>query len=140
MNKNFFIAWAVAFVVWMAGSFVVHGLLLEDSYLALQHLYRTQEESGQYFHWMLLAHVVMAGAFVWIYQRGQEDKPWAAQGVRFGIAVSLLFVIPTYTIYYVVQPLPAILPVKQSIFETVVVVIVGIAVAFMSRQRSSSSG
>jgi hypothetical protein len=38
--------------------------------------------------------------------RGVEAKPWVAQGERFGIAVALLTVWPTYLIYYVVQPMP----------------------------------
>lgn len=49
-----------------------------------------------------MAHVIMAGAFVWIYSRGVADAPWVPQGLRFGLAVALLTVVPTYTIYYVV--------------------------------------
>lgn len=33
---------------------------------------------------MLLAHVIMAGAFVWIYARGTENKPLLGQGLRCG--------------------------------------------------------
>ena len=36
MNKKFLISWAVVFVVWMIGSFVVHGLLLGADYLAAE--------------------------------------------------------------------------------------------------------
>jgi len=38
---------------------------------------------------MILAHVILAGAFVWIYSRGVEAKPWLAQGFRFGLAIAL---------------------------------------------------
>jgi len=31
MNKTFVIAWIVLFVLWMAGSFVVHAVLLNDT-------------------------------------------------------------------------------------------------------------
>jgi len=51
---------------------------------------------------MILAHVILSGALVWIYVRGAEAKPWMAQGVRFGVAVALLTVVPTYMIYFVV--------------------------------------
>ena len=30
MSIRFFIAWASTFVAWMAGSFIVHGVLLGD--------------------------------------------------------------------------------------------------------------
>ncbi len=34
--------------------------------------------------------IISWGAFVWIYQRGTEDKPWVQQGLRFGIAIALV--------------------------------------------------
>src|ERR1700731_3615627 len=99
MNKKFIIAWAVLFVAWFIGSFVVHGVLLHSDYLQLTNLFRPEGEEQRYFPLMILAHVILAGAFVWIYARGVEAKPWLAQGVRFGIAVALLTTVPTYMIY-----------------------------------------
>jgi hypothetical protein len=134
MNRTFFIAWLVAFVVWMGGTFVVHAVLLNADYSLLPNLYRPQAEASAMMHLMLLAHALMTGAFVWIYQRGREEKPWLGQGVRFGVAVALLTAIPAYTIYYVVQPLPGMMVVKQIVFETVLLVILGSVTAFMSRK------
>ena len=42
MNKKFFIAWLVIFIAWMAGDFVIHGLLLDPDYKQLAKLYRTE--------------------------------------------------------------------------------------------------
>lgn len=137
MNKKFFIAWIVLFVAWMAGSFLVHGQLLHDDYAALPNLMRPEAEAQQYFGLMLLAHVLLAGAFVWIYSRGIESSPWLGQGVRFGLAVALLAVVPTYTIYYVVQPMPGALVIKQIIFDGVLVVVLGIIAAFMYRPSAA---
>ncbi len=133
MNKRFFIAWLVVFVVWMMGDFVVHGLLLSADYAKLPNLFRPEAESQQYLPWMLIAHVIMAGAFVWIYARGAEAKPWLTQGVRFGLATALLTAVPTYMIYYVVHPMPVALVVKQIIFATVLLLILGAVAAFMFR-------
>ena len=83
--------------------------------------------------WMLLAHVVLAGAFVWIYARGMEAKPWLGQGLRFGLAVALLTCVPYYLIYYSVQPLPGMLVVKQIVFDTIATMILGVAAAFVYR-------
>jgi len=135
VNKKFLISWVVAFVVWMAGSFVVHGVLLADGYAELPHLFRTDEEASSYMHFMLIAHVIMAGAFVWIYQRGNESKPWMAQGARFGIAVAALGPIPMYTIYYVVQPMPGNHVIMQIIYEAILLVIVGLVVAFLNKSE-----
>ena len=133
MNKKFFIAWLVLFIVYMAGGFVVHGTLLHDDYAALPNLYRSDEQMMPNFHLMVIAHVLMAGAFTWVYARGVENKPWLGQGLRFGFAVSLLCVAPIYMIYYVVQPMPEALAVKQIVFDTIMTLILGSVVAFLYR-------
>ena len=134
MNRRFFIAWIVLFVAWFAGSFVVHGMLLGGDYKALQGtLFRTEADSQQYFPWMILAHVLMSGAFVWIYAKGVESSDWFPQGIRYGIVIALLTIVPTYLIYFVVQPTPQALMVKQIVFDGVLMVVLGIIVAFIYR-------
>jgi len=137
MNKNFLVSWVVAFVVWMIGSFAVHGAWLSDIYATMPNIMRTEEDSAALIHFMLLAHIVMAGAFVWIYRRGAEDKPWIQQGLRYGIAIALLAPVPMFTIYYVVQQTPGELAVKQAIGDSIVVIVVGLATAFMSRDTTA---
>jgi hypothetical protein len=133
MNRRFLLAWLVVFIGWMVGSFIVHGALLHDDYSRLPHLFRPEAEAQRYLPLMLLAHAIMAGAFVWIYQRGVENRPWLQQGARFGLAVALLGVVPTYLIYYVVQPLPGSLVVKQILYDAILVVLLGMLVASMHR-------
>jgi hypothetical protein len=135
MDKRFFIAWIVTFVVWMAGSFVVHGTLLADDYAKLPTLFRPEADAQQYFPLMLLAHVILAGAFVWIYARGAEAKPWLGQGMRFGLVIALLTVVPSYTIYYVVQPMPGMHVVKQIVFDGILLLVLGAVVAFLYRSE-----
>ncbi len=134
MNRKFFVAWVLMFFFWMAGSFVVHGLLLGTDYAQLPTLFRSEADSQQYLPYMLLAHVIMAGAFVWIYKRGAEEKPWLPQGLRFGVAVALMTVVPTYMIYFAVQPMPGALVVRQIIFDGLLIVVLGVAVAFAFRK------
>jgi hypothetical protein len=86
---------------------------------------------------MILAHVIMSGAFAWIYARGVESAPWAGQGLRFGIAIALLTVVPTYLIYYVVQPMPAATVVKQIVFDSILVIVLGLVVAFIEREPAA---
>jgi magnesium-transporting ATPase (P-type) len=137
MNAKFFVAWLVIFILWLAGGFVVHELLLGADYAATN-LMRSEEEAQQLMVWMLIAHVIMAGAFVWIYSRGKESRPWLGQGLRFGLAVALLAVVPIYLIYYVVQPQPGMLVVKQIVFDTILTLVVGAAVAFIYRDTSAA--
>jgi hypothetical protein len=133
MNRRFLLAWLVVFIAWMIGSFLVHGTLLHDDYASLPNLFRTEADAQRHLPLMILAHVILAGAFVWIYSRGVENRPWLAQGARFGLAVALLTVIPTYLIYHVVQPMPGSLVAKQIIFDTILLVLLGILVASLRR-------
>ena len=132
MNKKFLIAWLVMFVLYFAFGFIVHGILLHDDYLATG-IMRPEDQQQGMMGLMILAHVMLAGAFTWIYARGVENKPWLGQGLRFGLAVAFLAVIPLYLIYYVVQPLPSSLVCKQIVFDTVCTLILGAVVAFLYR-------
>jgi hypothetical protein len=140
MNKKFLVAWLVTFIAWMVGSFIIHGTLLHEDYARLPNLFRSETEAQQYFPLMILAHVILAGAFAWIYSRGIEAGSWSPQGLRFGLAVALLTVVPMYTIYYVVQPMPGSLVVRQIVFDGILVVILGLIVAFMYRGFRSAEG
>lgn len=140
MNKRLAVAWIALFIVWMAGSFVVHGTLLHADYAKLSNLFRPEAEAQQYFALMLLAHVILAGAFAWIYARGVEAaKPWLGQGLRFGLAVAMLTIVPTYTIYYVVQPIPGALAIKQIVFDGILLLVLGAVVAFVYRDQARAA-
>ena len=133
MKGKFLLAWVVAFVVSMLGGFVIHGTVLHPEYQKLTGLFRSDTEAQAYFPWMIVAHIVMAGAFVWIYARGLEPKPWLGQGVRYAIAVACLTTIPIDLIYYAVQPMPGALVVRQIVYDCILWVIVGIATAWVYR-------
>ena len=131
MNKKFLVAWLLVFALYMAGGMLVHGVILGDDYMATG-LMRPEAEAQKLMHWMILAHVLMAGAFTWIYVRGVENKPWLGQGLRYGLAVAVLSV-PIYMIYYVVQPTPGVLAAKQIVLDTILTLVLGAVVAFLYR-------
>jgi hypothetical protein len=133
MNKKYFISWLIMFVAWMLGSFVVHALLLHEDYLKLPILFRSETDSQQYMPFMLAAHVIMAGALVWIYRLGVQAKPWLGQGLRFGLAAMLLAIVPTYMIYYAVQPMPGALVIKQIVLDGGLMLLLGMLLAFLYR-------
>lgn len=130
MNKRFLLSVVILFIVSMVLGFVVHGLLLSSDYQKLvPGLFRAPEDGQAHFGWMLLAHVFIAVGFTWIYRAGRDARPWLGQGVRFGIAMAILTTIPTYLIYYAVQPMPFDVVVKQIVFDTIAMLVMGIVVA-----------
>jgi hypothetical protein len=123
----------VMFVVALVLSYVVHGVLLHDDYLQMQSWMRPQADVNRLFYFIVIAQALFGVAFAWIYEQGREDKPWLAQGVRFGIAIALLAVAPIYLIYHVVTPVPLAVAIKQIVYDGIRVLLMGIVVAWINR-------
>lgn len=82
--------------------------------------------------------VLLAGAPVWIYRRGlTPGAAWAPQGLRFGIAVILLTIVPTCLICCCVQPLPGAMVGRQILFDGIGVVLVCMVVAWLHRGKAA---
>ena len=64
-----------------------------------------------------------------------EAKAWLGQGLRYGLAVALLTVVPTYVIYFAVQPMPGALVAKQIVFDGLALLVLGAVVASFYRDR-----
>ena len=119
VNMNIAISAAVMAVMSLVLGFVVHGWLLAPDYKALGPLFRPEEQQMAFFGFMIAAHILIGIGFTWIYRMGREAKPFLGQGVRFGLAVAVLAVIPIYLIYYAVQPMPGNVVAKQIVFGTI---------------------
>jgi hypothetical protein len=123
----------VMFVMALVLSYVVHGVLLYDDYLQMQSWMRPKADVDRLFYFIVIAQALFGVAFAWIYEQGREDKPWLAQGVRFGVAVALLAIAPFYLIYHVVTPVPLIVAIKQIVYDGIRVLLMGIVVAWINR-------
>ncbi len=132
MGRKCIISAVVMFIMAWGLSFVVHGLLLGGDYSVTPGM-RPPAEAQKLIPFLILAQALFGIAFAWIYVQGKEDRPWLAQGLRFGIAVAFLTVIPTYLIYHVVTPVPLVLALKQIVFDTIRVVLMGIVLAWINR-------
>ena len=116
--------------------FVVHGLLLKDDYAKLTGLMRDEAGQQQHFPAMLAAYLILAIGVTALYRRGRDaGKGWFGEGVCFGLLLVVVACLPTYLIYYAVEPMPGALVVKQIVFDTVATVVLGIAVAGFNQQK-----
>jgi|SRR6185437_9242378 hypothetical protein len=132
MGRKCTISAVVMFIMAWGLSFLVHGVLLSGDYSVTQGM-RPPAEAQQLIPFLILAQALFGIAFAWIYVQGKDDRPWLGQGLRFGIAVAFLTVIPTYLIYHVVTPVPLVLALKQIVFDTIRVVLMGIVLAWINR-------
>lgn len=134
MDRKFWISAVVMFVMVSVLSFIVHNVLLEADYAKLAAgVMRPPAEAQAKLIYILIAHVSLALAFTWIYLQGREDKPWLAQGIRYGVAIVLLMLLPFYLIYHAVTPIPLDVAIKQIVYEGVEFVLMGIVLAWLNR-------
>jgi hypothetical protein len=132
--QRFFTASAAVFLVGMIMGFLIHGQLLEADYRGLGPLMRSPADAQAHFPYMVLAFVFFAVAFVWLYAKGVEEKPWLGQGLRFGLVTWLFGAVSVFLTYYAVEPLPASLVCKQIGFESVDFLLLGVVVAALYRK------
>ena len=136
MDIRFFVSGIVMAVASLMFGFVVHAILLHPDYAALPNVFRSDEEGMNFFHWMLLAHLMIGFALTWIYRQGvQAGSSTLKQGLRFGIAIVCLMTIPTYLIYLAVLEIPTQLAQKQILFDVPFIILLGVLVAFLNPKK-----
>ena len=135
MNKQFLISVVVLFIASMMFDFCVHAVLLEKDYAGQPELMRKEADAQRHFPAMLLAHVFIAVGVTAIYRRGREaGKGWMGQGFRFGLWFAVASSVPTFLIYYAVQPSGLMLMVKQNVLGGIATVLLGLVVAALNKQ------
>jgi hypothetical protein len=102
MSKRLLIHSAVVFIVFSLYGFVVHGILLEDTYNELPGLWRPQAETEALLYWIFIAHALMAVPFAMIFAKGYENRG-LGEGVRFGLLIGI-FLGAGNLIFYAIQP------------------------------------
>lgn len=135
--KSFVISAIAMAVLSMLLGMVVHGMMLHSEYARLPNLFRPEADAQNYLPFMLFAHLLMGTGITWIYRQGHAvGKVWLTQGLRFGIGWAIAVCIPTYLIYYAVQPMPFSLVANQILFDCVATIILGLAVALLNRNAN----
>jgi MFS superfamily sulfate permease-like transporter len=133
MRWKFVISVVVMFVMLFLLGWGVHGTWLAGDYAKLPSLTRPMPEVWNRFPFMLLAQLLTAVGFTWIYLKGKEAKPWLAQGIRYGVAIAVLTTIPVNLVHYVVMPFPPELVLKQASFDVATIILMGIVLAWINR-------
>lgn len=121
----------VVFVLANLTGYFIHAVWLAQDYAPVAEHYRPVGQEKMLF--IMLAYLSFAIGSVIVYAKGVENKPWLGQGVRFGILIALILAVPSFMIAYAVQPMPAILMVKQILFESINKIVLGIVTALLYR-------
>ncbi len=137
--KKFLLAVIVAYVVLEGTGFLIHGVWLDPIYRSLPDSWRPFEQMEKKMWIMWIGDLLFAMMFAYIYTRGAENKPWLGQGIRYGILIALLAVIPATLGNYVVHRVPYQLAIRWMVAGGLQMVLLGLIVAFFLKKTPSSS-
>jgi len=141
MNLRLILAGVAGFLISMIGGIVFHGLLLRPDYapLVASGVMRTDADAAGYLPFMIISHLIKGIAFAWIYTKGlTPGAPALMQGLKFGLATVFLVTIPLYLVYYAVEPMPGLLVAKQIVSDTIVMILMGVAVSLIIKSPAQS--
>jgi putative flippase GtrA len=127
--KKLLLAIVAAYIVLMLTNYLVHQIWLMSDYAAIPASHRSTEEIMHRFWGMAVGQFIFAALFAYIYTCGVDKKPWLVQGIRYGILVALLTVVPTALSEYVVYIVPHQLAIKWMIAGGIQMIILGLLVA-----------
>jgi len=106
MNKTFWIGFVVVYIVMQALGFVVHEVMMADTYASLGSVLRGETEMMDMMWMMMLSAAVMMFMFCYIFTKGYEGKG-VVEGIRFGLMIGILMAGPMAIDPHVIFPLPA---------------------------------
>ncbi len=117
------------FVILAIGHFLIHGIWLKPDYMASKDIWRPPDAMMHRFWALYLSDLLLALGAALIYVRGVESKPWAGQGIRFGILLAVVTALPQSLVEYAVYPILHMLALKWIIGEGLLCVLLGLVIA-----------
>ncbi len=127
----------VAYLLLLGTEYLIHQVWLFPTYAQYPDSWRHADQMQRKMWIMWVGGLLFAAMFAFIYTRGVEEKPWAAQGIRYGILIALLAVIPSVLAEYVVFRVPYMLAIQWMAAGTVQVVLMGLIVAFFCKKPAA---
>lgn len=124
-------------IAMFALGYIGHQLLLGRAYSAIEPIMRNKTDMMAHMPFALINSLLFSGAFVWIYSQGRSAKPWLGQGIRFGVAVWVLAVVPLYVTNYVIEPWPGSFVAKILAWEFFAAIVLGIVVAVLAKNDAT---
>ena len=105
-NKTFWIGCVVVWVVMQALGFLIHEVMMGDTYEGLANIFRPEAEMMDMMWMLYVSGAVTVFMFCYIFTRGYEGKG-VMEGVRYGALISFLMAGAWAIDPHVIFPLPA---------------------------------
>lgn len=134
--KTKVLAVIAGFFVQMIGLYLIHSVWLAKDYLATASYWLPPATKYARGWATLLGTLIYAIGVVWIYSRGVESKPWAGQGVRFGIFWALITIVYDSAAAWNMMAIPTSLVAKWILGEGLLCIIFSLVIAAICQPKS----
>jgi len=124
--KKLLIAFIVIYVVGGIISFIIHGIILMETYESLANIWRPDMERVMWVQWV--TSLFFCFFFVYVFAKGYEGKG-IMEGIRYGLIIWAFFAIPSIYGQYMVYPIPYSLVLKWLFSELISLLIYGVLAA-----------
>lgn len=104
-NKTFWIGCVVVYVAMQALGFLIHEVMMGDTYVELASIFRPEAEMMEMMWMMYVSSAVAVFMFCYIFTKGYEGKG-IAEGVRYGALIGFLVAGAGSVDAHVIYPIP----------------------------------
>ena len=127
----------VVAVAMFALGYIGHQLLLGPDYASIEPIMRNRADMMAHMPFAVVNALCFSTAFVWLYSHGRSARPWLGQGIRYGLAIWAVAMVPLYLTNYIIEPWPGVFVVKILAWELVAMTTLGVLVASMAKKDSA---
>ncbi len=131
--KRFLLAALAVFVTFQVTDYIVHMLILSETYASIPEVWRPDMMDKMYI--MYITGAVLAILFTYIFAKGYQGKG-IMEGVRYGLVIGLLMTIVGSFNQYAVYPLPYELVLQWFLYGLVQFIIAGIVVSLIYKPKA----
>ena len=126
--KKLLTAFIVIYIVGGIVSFIIHGVILSETYGAMANVWRPDMERLMWIQWVTA--LFFCFFFVYVFAKGYEGKG-IMEGLRYGLVIWAFIAIPSIYNQYMVYPLTYGLILKWLFFELIGLLIYGALAAVL---------
>ena len=134
-NKTLWIGFVAVFVVFQVMGYLVHSVLLADTYETLAAVFRPELAGIMWM--MMLGQAAYLLVFCYIFTIGHEGKG-IAEGVRYGALMGLFLSIPMAVDQYVVFPISGNLAIMWFVSSLVFLIVCGAVFAAIYKPAAAA--
>ena len=134
-TRSWMLTGLAAFAVVFALDLLIHTRVLVGLYQTTAAVWRPHSEAGARMALMTLTQVAFGLAFAWVYTKGYEPATaGVTQGLWYGLYAGALLVAYEGLTWYVVLPIPLVLPVAWLVSTFVKALAAGAVVGWLYRE------